>query len=116
MATDLVEQEVLHDDTDKPEVTLGGELPEVKAESVEDVKDEQELADGNTLSNCLPTVKKLLTCSVNAKRPMLLFAISRMAISRSVNDVVRWQSCLCQKRMSERKKSPKLFVGKRIPS
>lgn len=47
--TDLVEQEVLHDDTDKPEVTLGGELPEVKAESVEDVKDEQELADGNTL-------------------------------------------------------------------
>lgn len=38
--TDLVEQEVLHDDTDKPEV---------KAESVEDVKDEQELADGNTL-------------------------------------------------------------------
>lgn len=49
VATDLVEQEVLHDDTDKPEVTLGGELPEVKAESVEDVKDEQELADGNTL-------------------------------------------------------------------
>lgn len=47
---DLVEQEVLHDDTDKPEVTLGGELPEVKAESVEDVKDEPNLAEGNTLA------------------------------------------------------------------
>lgn len=46
---DLVEQEVLHDETDKPEVTLEAELPEVKAESVEDVKDEQELADDNTV-------------------------------------------------------------------
>lgn len=47
---DLVEQEVLHDETDKPEVTLEAELPEVKAESVEEVKDEPNLADDNTLA------------------------------------------------------------------
>lgn len=47
--TNLVEQEVLHDDTDKPEVTLEAELPEVKAESVEEVMNEQDLADDNTV-------------------------------------------------------------------
>lgn len=46
---DLVEQEVLHDETDKPEVTLEAELPEVKAESVEEVMNEQDLADDNTV-------------------------------------------------------------------
>lgn len=47
--TNLVEQEVLHDETDKPEVTLEAELPEVKAESVEEVMNEQDLADDNTV-------------------------------------------------------------------